>query len=258
KNSVILARIETQLKLSRLQREHKQYIAFLEDNETLRQQLSKIASHDLKNPLNNLRLVTELLSEETNNHPRIQPLLNTMNASLDMMDDIVASFVDVVEIQTRNITLNLQAIEIHIIIMNTLMQYELTAEHKNINVKIGSTDGVVHVDEARTAQIVGNLLSNAIKYSPRDSVVKIFSESQDSYVRLYIADAGKGVPKAERHRLFEEFADISTRPTDGENSTGLGLWIVRHLTELQGGNVGADFPDTGGSVFWVEFPAYKH
>jgi signal transduction histidine kinase len=67
-----------------------------------------------------------------------------------------------------------------------------------------------------------------------------------------VADKGKGVPEAERHLLFKEFSKLSTRPTAGEASTGLGLWIVKHLMELQGGDAGADFPEDGGSVFWVE------
>jgi len=74
-------------------------------------------------------------------------------------------------------------------------------------------------------------------------------------VRTEVADDGPGVPAAERARLFTEYARLSARPTGGEESTGLGLSIVKQLVESQGGTVGAEFPAAGGAVFWFELPA---
>jgi signal transduction histidine kinase len=73
-------------------------------------------------------------------------------------------------------------------------------------------------------------------------------------VRCEVADNGPGVPVAERGALFTEHARLSNRPTAGEESTGLGLSIVKQLIESDGGRVGADFPPEGGSVFWFELP----
>ena len=67
-------------------------------------------------------------------------------------------------------------------------------------------------------------------------------------------DEGPGIAASERGRLFIEFAKISNKPTGGETSTGLGLAIVKTLAESQGGRVGADFPESGGSLFWLEMP----
>jgi two-component system, sensor histidine kinase and response regulator len=146
-------------------------------------------------------------------------------------------------------------IQLSDVIEHVTMQYELAAEKKGIALKIDSTQGQVIGDSARMNQVIGNLLSNAIKYSPIDSEVRIWTEKRGDKIRLSIADKGKGVPELERHLLFTEFSKLSTRPTAGEGSTGLGLWIVRHLMELQGGEAGADFPAEGGSVFWIEMNA---
>ena len=54
--------------------------------------------------------------------------------------------------------------------------------------------------------------------------------------------------------LFTEFGKLSPRPTANEPSTGLGLWIVKHLIQKQGGKAGTTFPKTGGSIFWLELP----
>jgi signal transduction histidine kinase len=74
-------------------------------------------------------------------------------------------------------------------------------------------------------------------------------------VRVEVRDSGPGVPEPERSQLFQEHARLSPRPTAGEESNGLGLSIVKHLVEAQGGTVGAEFPEAGGSVFWFEVPA---
>jgi two-component system sensor histidine kinase/response regulator len=55
--------------------------------------------------------------------------------------------------------------------------------------------------------------------------------------------------------MFKEFGSTSNRPTDNETSTGLGLWIVAHLMEIQNGQAGVDFPAEGGSVFWLAVPS---
>lgn len=250
--AVMMARITTQLKLMRLQNERNRYIDHLERSEQLSKQLSQIASHDLKNPLNNLRIAEGLLHEELAGNPRARQVLNTVGASLDMMEEVVGSFLDMVAIQTQNINLRVEPVSIRDIINRASAQYELAAADKDISLRVGQAEGVVLADAGRMTQIAGNLVSNAIKYSPHGSEVSIWSEIKNGILRLYVADEGPGVPKDERDLLFKEFSRLSTRPTAGESSTGLGLWIVKHLIEMQGGRVGVSFPQKGGSVFWIE------
>lgn len=249
---VLQARINTHLKLKQLQDERKRYISHLEEAERIRTQFSRIASHDLKSPLNNLRMAEQLLREEIAYNPRLEQLVNTIGSSLDMMQHVISTFLDLVAIQSQNLQLQEAPIQLSDVIQNVTMQYELAAEKKGIALKINSTQGRVMGDSARMTQVVGNLLSNAIKYSPVDGEVRIWTERRGDKIRLSIADKGRGVPQAERHLLFTEFSKLSTRPTAGEGSTGLGLWIVRHLMELQGGEAGADFPEEAGSIFWIE------
>lgn len=255
--SVMIARIRTQLKLLTLQEERREYIKSLEKSEHLRKQLNQIASHDLKNPLNNLRMAEGLIREETHENPRLQQLLSTMNASLNMMEQVVGTFLDVMAIQTQNITLKFEPILIRDLINNAYTQYELVADKKSIKMTMGNTDGIVLADAGRMAQIAGNLVSNAIKYSPAGSEICTWGEVRDGILRLNVEDSGEGVPENERHLLFKEFSKLSTRPTANEGSTGLGLWIVKHLIELQGGTAGADFPEDAGSIFWIELPLAK-
>jgi signal transduction histidine kinase len=85
----------------------------------------------------------------------------------------------------------------------------------------------------------------------------MWTESYEDRMRIFVGDQGPGIPADERENLFTQFGKLSTRPTGGESSTGLGLWIAKHLTTLQGGEVGVDTPETGGSVFWIEMTAVR-
>ncbi|MEP7290138.1 MAG: ATP-binding protein, partial [Chloroflexota bacterium] len=113
----------------------------------------------------------------------------------------------------------------------------------------------VMADQRLLRQVVGNLVSNAIKFSPPGTQTCLWADVVNDRVRIYVADGGPGIPPEERGKLFTMFSKLSTRPTGGETSTGLGLWIVKELIQLQGGRVGIDQPADGGSAFWVELPA---
>jgi len=72
-------------------------------------------------------------------------------------------------------------------------------------------------------------------------------------VRLEVVDRGEGISMADQKKLFGKFARLSSRPTAGESSTGLGLSIVKRLAEVMDGQVGCDSRLGAGSTFWVEF-----
>jgi signal transduction histidine kinase len=106
-----------------------------------------------------------------------------------------------------------------------------------------------------TYQAFTNLTSNALKFTPLEGSVTLRTRLADDRVRVEVHDSGPGVPPEERAQLFQEHTRLSPRPTGGEESNGLGLAIVKHLIESQSGQVGAEFPAGGGSVFWFELPA---
>jgi signal transduction histidine kinase len=104
-------------------------------------------------------------------------------------------------------------------------------------------------------QVVDNLLSNALKYSPRGSRVEIAVAEKKNCCRIEVRDQGPGVKPEEREKIFEKFGRGSAKPTQGEESIGLGLWIVRRFAMALHGAVWCE-PGPGGvgSLFIVEVP----
>lgn len=252
--SVVIARVKTQLTVKKLFDERKETIKELQMAETLRAQLFRIASHDLKTPLNNIRMAEHLLRKTIEPSKDTDQMLDTVKLTVESMSGIITNFLDMVELQTGQINIKLKPIELKDVVFNVLTQYEIAASKKNIKLTMENVEGWVMADGARLVQVTSNLVSNAIKYSPRETEVKVYTELKNGTGHIYVKDEGPGIPESDHEQLFTEFGKLTPRPTGGESSTGLGLWIVKHLMNAQKGNAGVDFPEDGGSIFWVSVP----
>lgn len=248
------ARARTQVTLKRLQDERKETIDGLQAAHEMKDRFLRIASHDLKGPLSNLRLAHYLLRKFVSDNPRPLELIDNADMSIDTMQNVIDEFLDMTALQSGHIDLRIGDVAVEDVISSLIKQYELNALKKDIHLDV-QVSGVIQADHGRLEQALGNLVSNALKYSPRGSVVTIFTERDNGYVRIAVGDQGPGVPDDERDILFTQFGKLSARPTDGESSTGLGLWIAKHLTQIQGGNIGVEPANGGGSIFWIEMPA---
>ena len=252
---VTRARIQTQLRLKRLEDERKQTIDQLVAAQEMKDRLLRIASHDLKGPVTNVRMVASLLRSSETLIPSGSALLEALETSANTMQTVIEDFLDTAALQAGGLTLSFDPVRVDGVIKSLIGQYSAHASRKNIALEVDGAGGVICADAARFEQALSNLISNAVKYSPPDTIVQIWSEQYDGRIRVCVADQGPGIPANEHDRLFTQFAKLSPRPTGGENSTGLGLWIVKHLITLQQGQVGVHNPPEGGSIFWIEMPA---
>lgn len=256
-NQITLARVGSQLQLKELMDAHKQAINELQAIQKMRDRFFRIASHDLKNPMNNIRMAQFLLRSNVGDNAEGVKLLDNIEIALETMDDIVQDFLETAALQSEAVDLELDRVEVDELVWDIVMQFNIAAHKKDIQLDVEASNLSVVADRKRLSQIVSNLLSNAIKFSPRGRAVHMGAVQRGDVVRVNVRDEGPGVPEAERELLFHEFSRLTPRPTAGESSTGLGLWIVKQLAVLQNGIVGADFPEGGGSIFWIEIPMWS-
>ncbi|MBL8157157.1 MAG: hybrid sensor histidine kinase/response regulator [Anaerolineae bacterium] len=251
---VMLARVQTQVALKQLQDERKAVIANLEAAQEMRDRLLRIASHDLKGPLTNIVMLSALFRRFEERVPEAGELMDALDESVDSMRMVIEDFLDTAAMNTQQIAIKLEAVSLDKVLHSLLTLYQPHAAKKDIHIDAADGTAVIQADAARFQQALGNLISNAVKYSPLHTMVRVWSEANGEMVTVAVADQGPGIPEGERSRLFTPFGKLSPRPTAGEHSTGLGLWIVKHLIQLQGGEVGVECPAEGGSVFWIRMP----
>jgi signal transduction histidine kinase len=251
---VLRARVQTQLQVKRLMDERKEHILQLEAAQAFKDRCFQMASHDLKGPLGNLRMAHSLMRTVMADDPRVNEVMDMAELTVRNMRTVIEEFLDLAALQNGKIEVRMSEVRVDEAIRELVSQYRLMATEKDIALDSLPSSVSICADKARFSQVLGNLISNALKYSPSQTTITIWAETAANRVRICVADQGPGIPAEERSRLFTQFGKLSTRPTMGESSTGLGLWIVKHLVQLQGGNVGVECPPEGGSIFWIEFP----
>ncbi|MDP9325834.1 MAG: ATP-binding protein, partial [Candidatus Dormibacteraeota bacterium] len=129
---------------------------------------------------------------------------------------------------------------------------------RKLSVRLGRGLRHVKADPTKLRQILVNLISNAIKYSPDSTGVMIQATSTEDWVRVSIKDHGIGIKKEDRDRLFKKFQRIPDPRNRKTAGTGLGLYIVKGLVELHGGEVEVSSTYGKGSTFSFTLPVADH
>lgn len=256
-HAIVKARVKTQITLKRLMDERQEAVNALQQANEMKVRMMQVASHDLKNPLNNLNMLMNVMGHEGNtDNKRWDRLKSIADTSLKTMLTIIDEYLSSANIMNDELSIELATYNAKELVETTVKQYSVMATEKNINVHVNVQDTLITADSERLLQVISNLVSNAIKYSPKNSDVLIQTSLHDGYWRLEVIDSGTGIPKAEREFLFQAFSknEISTQPTAGESSTGLGLWIAAEMVRLQNGAIGMIPASTGGCNFWIEMP----
>ncbi|MCS6809471.1 MAG: ATP-binding protein [Bacteroidota bacterium] len=223
-----------------------------------------IAAHDMKSPLAGIMASTGILKRFFD---RLSPeeryrIVNSIEQTAKRMSQIITNLLDINAIESGTFNLSMQALDINALIRTTLEHYHERASAKNIELLFrqhnthDTEEALAYADAGATSQILDNLLSNAIKYSPHGSSVTVECQAQKEWIRLSIADEGAGIPPEDMKKMFGKFARLSTKPTAGEDSTGLGLSIVKRLTEAMNGRVWCESTVGKGTTFFVELPRY--
>lgn len=216
-----------------------------------------IAVHDLKNPLNGISLAASGLIKNFDkvSQEKFDLVVQRIESVTDRMKLILSNLLDVNAIESGEYNLNFQIVNISSLIKETISHFKNTADEKNISLEYENKSGDLFfsTDETAFTEILENLISNSIKYSEKNKSVHIILSGDAEKFKIRIIDSGLGIKEEEQNKVFKKFAKISNKPTAGENSTGLGLSIVKKLTEMLGGKISFKSVYQSGTTFTLEF-----
>ena len=237
-----------------LQRTLAKKNAELENLNQLKNQFLGMAAHDLRNPLGIIMGYSQFLSDEV--PPEQAALANIIHASSQFMLRLIDDLLDVSAIESGQVRLDLQPIDLLTLVKRNLTLNQLLADRKRIALKWRAPDTLPSLlaDAGKLEQVLNNLISNAIKFSYPQSTVEVSVTVEGERVVLAVHDHGPGIPAAEFDRLFKPFSRTSVKSTAGEHSTGLGLTITRRLALAHGGDLWVESAVGQGSTFFVALP----
>lgn len=237
------ARIKTHLNMSRLLRLKDEFLGF--------------ASHDLKKPLMVIEdVVAELLSslDKGQADPTEQrELLGLVARTNATMRDIVRGFLDENARRGTCLDVSVSQVDVNELIKNVSHMNRAYASRKGIDLscKLDQSLGAIRTDAFRVTQVLENLVGNALKFSEQGTRVILRSEARENLVLVDIVDQGPGFRGDEIRHVFATGAQLSNRPTGGEDSTGIGLPLCRELMEQIGGDITVENNTDRGATFTI-------
>jgi signal transduction histidine kinase/CheY-like chemotaxis protein len=233
------------LRARRRQYEVRDLLHELEQRVAERDNFLAMLSHELRNPLAAIMLAVDageraIIARQTRHLKKlVDDLLDIGRVTSGKIELQVApvDFADIVEHCVASVRAGIEARRLHVEVHNE------------------TENAWVSGDAVRLEQIVNNILSNAIKYTPPEGWINVLLERDDGEVVLRVRDSGKGIPPEMLTRIFDLFMQEDVTLDRSEGGMGIGLTLVRKLTELHGGSVRAYSRGRGsGSEFVIRLP----
>ncbi len=211
--------------------------------------------HELRNPLGAISAASEVLNRVASDHDaaiRARLIITRQTRHLArLMDDLL----DVARVIAGKITLSRHPLNMGQAAQRLLSTLEVSGLLKNHTIEVKLEDVWVNADGTRLEQIVNNLLTNALKYTPEGGSVAVSVRAEGADAVLEVRDSGVGMAMSLQARVFDLFVQGERSLDRRQGGLGIGLTLVRRLSELHGGSVSAASDGPGqGSVFTVRLP----
>jgi len=239
-----------------LEREQRARLEAQEANRAKDEFLATV-SHELRTPLNAILGWSRLLAGGNLDRDTTRRAVEIIDRNSRLQAQLIEDLLDISRIITGKLRLDMRLTTAGRIIDSALESVRAAADAKRILLEhdLAAPHEAVFCDPARMQQVIWSLLANAIKFTPEGGVVRVNAERDGSSVVLSVTDTGIGITPEFLPYVFDRFRQQDSASTRTHGGLGLGLSIVRHLSELHGGSVDAHSDGEGrGATFVVRMP----
>ena len=225
-----------------------------QDGVAARDRFLAMLGHELRNPLNSISIVAKMLERESLSDERLTKLRSLIGRETRQLSSLVDDLLDVSRVLAGKMSLTLQSIDLTALARDCAQSFEDMARQRELKlaVSIPPEPVIILGDPVRLRQVIANLVTNAIKFTEPGGRVELTLSKDPDAALLTVRDSGIGIAPEMLDRVFEPFAQAALLPPHG---LGLGLSVVKQVTELHGGKVTALSGGVGkGSEFIVRIP----
>ncbi len=214
-------------------------------------------SHELKTPLTALREGSELLSEEALGKltPEQQEVAGILRASSMELQRLIEDLLSYGAAEFHRSALHFSPVAVRRVVARVMDDQSLALRARALRIIPQVDEITLEADPEKLRIMLDNLLSNAVKFSPENNTINIVAQSDGVHMTLDVADAGPGIPPAERERVFDPFYRGRTVAGGPLRGSGIGLSVVRDYAQAHGGTVEVvDEPKRPGARLRVTLP----
>ncbi|MSO93663.1 MAG: PAS domain S-box protein [Rhodospirillales bacterium] len=217
-------------------------------------------SHELRTPLNSIIGFSEMLQASVFGplgHAKYREYIADIHRSGKHLLDVISDILDVSKIESGTLALSEHAVDVRQLVESCVRMVRGRAEEASLSLTIHVAGDVaaLFADETRVKQILLNLLSNAVKFTPRGGAVAVTALTEhDGAIAIAIADTGIGIAAEDIPKVLEPFGQVGDILSRKHEGTGLGLALVKALTELHGATMTMASTIGRGTTVTVRFP----
>jgi len=232
----------------------------------MRMELMSEISHEMRTPLQVIKAGCYTVIHTKDAPPltvQQREAVAMIHQATNRINTFVNSFLDIAKMEAGLMKYNFSSQKISDLLSPLVQEVQLIAQTRQIALTYDAQDvPAISLDKERLGQVFSNLLSNALKYTPEQGTIAVrvrtITDSSDgaarSFVHVEVQDSGVGIPETDLAKLFDKFYQAKNTPLVNEKGSGLGLALVKHVTEAHGGRVRVQSTVGKGSTFSVEIP----
>lgn len=215
-----------------------------------------MVAHDLRNPLSIIRAIAEDILVDSKDMKDLREGLGLIAQAASSMIRLVTDLLDSHTIESGKVVSKVERVNLIKLVHARVEIQKMQAYRKRIiletSLELSKEEYIL--DSRCFMQVLDNYLSNAIKFSGVDTLVRVHVFEREDKIFCEVSDQGPGLNPEDQKKIFQKFAKLTPRPTAGEKSNGLGLFISKKMAEFAGGNVWVSSSPGLGSCFGLSIP----
>ena len=217
-----------------------------------REEVLAVVAHDLRTPLNFIKLGAQLIADEPAAKENEQ-VLERIQGAVDLMNLLIADLLEVAKIESGRIAIEPKPLAVRTLLDDAVSMLEPLAQRHEIRLIVSEETGLpsVMADYQRILRVFSNLIVNALKFSLSGDEVRLVAARHGEMVRFSVIDKGAGIAPEHLERIFDRFWQLN--PSD-QRGVGLGLAIAKKIATAHGGTIGVSSVVDQGSEFYFDLP----
>jgi PAS domain S-box-containing protein len=228
------------------------------DMEKHKDEFLSMAAHQLRTPLANISLTTEMLMKDIVGDvtKENKKYLKSIFIQTKNMSEMIQTFLNISRIEMGKFEIQLKTLNLFDILENLTKDIFPQIKSKKINFKkqYSKKLPILNADKRVIKIILENFLSNAIKYSKKGGSITLLAKENDHNIIIEVSDDGIGIPKEDQEKIFTKMFRAENASGLASGSSGLGLYLVKNLAEQAGYEISFRSKENKGTVFTVHIP----
>ena len=187
-----------------------------------------------------------------------EEIFGLMSKNCDHSTNLISELLEIGRLEDEDYVLEKEVVDLNLFLEKLLEQFEQTTIRKSLKIAKTFENNLnnIKINEKEFIHVIYNLISNAIKFTPVGGEINIKTKAVvNNKVSIEISDTGIGISKELLPIIFDKFSKARRKGIEGEKSTGLGMWIVKHIIKLHGGEISVRSRENEGTAFTILLPA---